>query len=125
VGREAVFTLRGAGLVSLDIEGDLAAIAPLLPQRLVVRVGGHEALNVLLTHPGPFSLTVPLTANGGRPGAWEVSLVPERTFRAREDGPVPDHRDLSVRLLRLVAHARDGSEIIKTLGPTPCAGGAR
>ena len=125
MGREAVFTLRGPALVSLDIEGDLAAIAPLLPQRLVVRVGGREALNVRLAHPGPFSLTVPLISSGGRPGVWEVSLVPKRTFRSREFGPVPDPRDLSLRLLRLVARARDGREIVKTLGLTPYPRSAR
>jgi len=119
MGHEAVVALRGRALVSLEIEGELVAIGPLLPQRLVARVGGHEAAALSLPAPGPFSLTVPLLPDGGATGAWEISLVSERTFRPQDFGPAPDPRDLSVRLLRLRVRTHDGREIVKTLGSAP------
>jgi hypothetical protein len=119
MGREALIAVRGAALASLDIEGDLAAIAPLLPQRIVARVDGHEAVDVRLTRPGAFALTVPLRPTRGVRGAWDVSLVCERTFRPRDLGPSSDGRALGVRVLRLVARSGDGREVVKTLGADP------
>jgi glycosyltransferase involved in cell wall biosynthesis len=124
MGQEALIALRGAALASLEIEGDLAAVAPLLPQRIVARVNGHEAADLRLTRPGAFSLTVPLGRNGAAPGAWDVSLVCERTFRPRDLGPSPDGRTLGVRVLRLVARAHDGRRIVRTLGSDPAPGSA-
>ena len=122
VGREAVFACHGPALTALDIEGDLAAVGALLPQRLVGWVGGEKALDMSIATPGHFCATIPLIASGRRSGTWEVSLIPERTFRPSDLGGSADHRTLSVRLSRLVARGPNGHEIVKTLGPVPAPG---
>jgi hypothetical protein len=121
MGREAVFALRGTALVSLDIEGDLAALDPILPQRIVARVDGREVQEVRLTRPGPFSVTVPLTTNGIARGDWDVSLCCDRTFRPRDLWRSPDPRTLSLRVRRVVARTRDGRAISKALGSEPAS----
>ena len=54
MGREAVFSLRGQALVSLEIAGALAALGQIVPQRLRVKIDGRESVDVSLIAPGPF-----------------------------------------------------------------------
>jgi len=121
MGREMVLVLAGQALVSVEIEGELSGIPSLLPQELVVRVGGQPAHTVSLTIPGPFRFNVPLPSNGAVPGAWEMSLTPSRTFCPMAHGLSADSRDLSVQLLRVRARTRDGRDIVKTLGSAAVA----
>ena len=116
MGGEAVFSILGRSLVSFEVQGHLPSLAPIVPQELAVRVGRGEAQIVSLAAAGPFTFTVPLRSNGASPGAWEVSLIPDRTFRPMEYGISPDDRELSVQLLRLRARSEDGREIVKALG---------
>lgn len=117
MGREAVLSLRGQALVSLEIEGALAALEPILPQRLRVETNGREALDVSLTAAGPFLLTLPLAPNGtAAAGSWEVVLLAERTFCPRDHGLSADDRDLGVQIMCLRVKTRDGRHITKTLG---------
>jgi hypothetical protein len=118
MGRDAMLSLDGAALTSLEIEGLLPGIAPLVPQRLRIAVGGRPAADLALTSPGPFAVSVPLPQGGGT-GRFYVSLVPERTFCPREHGLSADGRELSVQLVRLCARTGDGRAIVKTLGGAP------
>ena len=123
MGREAIFSLSGQALVSVKIEGMLAELEPLLPQRLRVKIGGRTALDVALTAPGPFSLTVPLASN--RPataGRWEVVLLTDRTFCPRDHGLSADDRHLGAQLTCLRAQTRDGRHVTKTFGSLPGPG---
>jgi glycosyltransferase involved in cell wall biosynthesis len=120
MGREAVLSLRGQALVSLEIVGALAALGPIVPQRLRVETNGRESLDLSLTAPGPFSLTVPLAPNGtAAAGGWEVVLLAERTFRPRDHGLSADNRDLGVQIMSVRVKTRDGQHITKTLGAPP------
>jgi glycosyltransferase involved in cell wall biosynthesis len=118
MGRESVVGLAGRSLVMVEIEGQLSELPFLLPQELVVRVEGRATQVVSITSPGPFRVHVPLPPDG-ESGAWEVSLVPSRTFCPLEHGLSADNRDLSVQLLSVRARTRDGREIVKTLGLAP------
>ena len=123
MGREAVFSLSGQALVSVEIEGMLAELEPLLPQRLRVKIGGRTALDVALTAPGPFSLTVPLASNGpATAGRWEVVLLTERTFCPRDHGLSADDRHLGAQITCLRTRTRDGRQVTKTFGSLPGPG---
>ena len=117
MGREAVLSLRGQELVSLEIAGALAALAPIVPQRLRLETNGREALDVSLTAPGSFSLALPLSLNGSAlTGRWEVVLLAERTFCPRDHGLSADDRDLGVQILSVRVTTRDGRHVTKILG---------
>jgi glycosyltransferase involved in cell wall biosynthesis len=116
MGVEATFLFVGASFVSAEVEGYLPRLAPIVPQKLAVRVGQQEAVVYALGGPGPFTLSVPLEPNGAGEGEWEVSLVPSQTFCPMAHGISADHRELSVQLLRVRARTHDGREIAKTLG---------
>ncbi|HEV8437211.1 MAG TPA: glycosyltransferase family 1 protein [Methylomirabilota bacterium] len=116
MGAEAVFSIRGRSVVSCEIDGHLPGFAPIVPQRLAVRVGLRDVLAIPLTDPGPFTLSVPLDSNGTTAGRWEISLVPSRTFRPRAYGMSADDRELSVQLVRLRARTEDGRQIVKLFG---------
>ncbi len=118
IGREVTLSLRGAALVSLELEGDLPGFSALVPQRLEVRVGGREPLVASLERPGPFSLTVPLPSDGTPSRGWEVSVVPLKTFRPKDHGISGDGRDLGVRLRLVRVLMRDGRQVTKMLGTT-------
>jgi glycosyltransferase involved in cell wall biosynthesis len=113
---EAVLALAGRALVSIEIEGHLPGLGLLLPQELAVQVRGQQAHVAVLTAPGPFSVSVPLSADGAGSGAWDVSLTPSRTFCPMVHGLSADSRDLSVQLLRVRARTHDSREIIKVFG---------
>jgi hypothetical protein len=124
MGRETVLALAGRALVSVEIDGELAGIASLLPQELAVQVTGRQGHVVSLTTPGPFSVCVPLPSDGASPGAWEVSITPSRTFCPMEQGLSADNRDLSVQLRRVRAQTQDGREIVRSLGSAATGGEA-
>src|SRR5262249_57675147 len=86
MGRETVLKLAGHTFESVEIEGQLSAIASILPQELMVQIAGQRAHVVSLTTAGPFSMHLPLSPDGARPGAWEVSLTPSRTVCPMEQG---------------------------------------
>jgi len=115
MGTEAVVLLVGA-LESVEVEGEVAGIPLLLPQSVMVEVGGSPAASVSLPAAGPFSFTVPLDGRGAAGGFQEVRLVPDRTICPRRLGWSDDERDLSLQVRRLTARTRDGREIVKRLG---------
>jgi glycosyltransferase involved in cell wall biosynthesis len=115
MGLEGALALRGS-LVSVEIQGELPGLAPLIPQEIVVRVGGREPQVILLGEPGPFSFTVGLGATPPGTDFWEVRLSPRRTFRPDRHGPSTDSRELSLLLSRVRAVTADGREVVRTLG---------
>jgi glycosyltransferase involved in cell wall biosynthesis len=117
MGRKAMLSLRGQALVCLEIAGALAALDHIVPQRLRVEINGRKALDISLTAPGPFLLTLPLAPNGtDSAGQWEVVLLAERSFCPRDHGLSVDDRDLAVQIMHVTVKTRDGRHITKTLG---------
>lgn len=113
MGRHGTLALRGS-LVSVEVQGELPQLSPLIPQELVVRVTGGPPQVVVLGQPGPFSFTVGLGPVAS--DFWEVSLVPRRTFRPDRHGRSTDSRELSLQLSLVRATTTDGRQTVRKLG---------
>lgn len=114
MGGEAVVSIQGGDIDSVEVRGDLPALAPIVPQELVVRAGGGEPLVISLGSPGPFAFTV--KRPGTDAGIWRIRLSPRRTFRPDRHGMSPDSRELSVRLSAVCALTPDGRQVARALG---------
>jgi hypothetical protein len=115
MGVEAVLSVQGGEIDSVEVRGDLPALAPIVPQELVVRAGDGEPLVIRLDRPGPFAFTV--KRPGGQPGIWRIRLSPRKTFRPDRHGMSPDSRELSVRLSAVCGRTPDGRQVACVLGP--------
>ncbi len=115
MGVEAVLSVQGDEIDSVEVRGDLPALAPIVPQELVVRAGDGEPLVIRLGCPGPFAFTV--KRPGGQPGIWRIRLSPRKTFRPDRHGTSPDGRELSVRLSAVCGRTPDGRQVACVLGP--------
>jgi hypothetical protein len=115
MGGEAVLSVRGGEIDTVEVRGDLPALAPVARQELNVRAGGGGRLVLRLGHPGPFAVTVKRPA--GEAGTWRIRLSPRRTFRPDRHGISPDSRELSVRLSAVRARTSDGRHVDRALGP--------
>jgi hypothetical protein len=115
MGRHGTLALRGS-LVSVEVQGELPRLAPLIPQELVVRVAGRKRQVVVLGEPGPFSFTVGLPAHAAASDFWEVSLSSRRTFRPDRHGVSTDSRELSLQLSLVRTTTTDGRHMVRHLG---------
>jgi hypothetical protein len=106
-------SLSGTGMDAVEVEGDLPALAPIVPQELVVRVDGRAAGAISLAKPGPFAFSVPLIGANGSV-MTEISGFPQRTFRRA--GVLEDNREVSLRILTVRACISDGRRVVKTFG---------
>jgi hypothetical protein len=114
MGRHGSLAFRGA-VTSVDVQGELPGIAPLIPQELVVRVAGRPPQILTLDEPGPFSFTVGLPGTAAS-DFCEISLSPRRTFRPDRHGASTDARELSLLLSLVRATTTDGRQTVRKLG---------
>ena len=115
MGPGMVLSLRGTGFDAVEVEGELPALAPIVPQVLAVHVDGRAATVISLAKPGPFAFSVPLMV-AKRSVLTEVSLAPQKTFRRAKLGVSGDDREVSVRILTVCARTSDGRRVAKTFG---------
>ena len=115
MGPSMLLSLRGTGLDAVEVEGDLPALAPIVPQELAIRVDGRAAATISLEKPGPFAFSVPLMRANG-PVLTEVSLSSQRTFCPAKLGVSEDDREVSIRILAVRARTSDGRRVVKTFG---------